>query len=103
MKKLPVVILILVISSGITAQTMPPEIKKITDKYACNSCHVLNKRVVGPSWKDLSQKKYSAKKMLKLIREPQPGNWPDYPPMAPIQTISSAEVKLVADWLNGLN
>ncbi|MBK8969692.1 MAG: hypothetical protein R3D58_01855 [Saprospiraceae bacterium] len=89
--------------NGLIAQNMPPEVKKITDKYACNSCHVLDKRVVGPSWKDLAQKKYSAKKMFKLIREPQPGNWPDYPPMAPIPSISSAEVKLVADWLNGLN
>lgn len=103
MKKLPVVILILSFSYGLHGQTMPPEVKKITEKYACNSCHVLDKRVVGPSWKDLSQKKYSAKKMFKLIREPQPDNWPDYPPMAPIQTISSAEVKLVAAWLNGLD
>ena len=87
----------------IQAQTMPDAVKKVSDKYACGSCHLLDKRLVGPSWKELARKKYSAKTMLKLIREPQPGNWPNYPPMAPIPNMTSGEAKLIADWLSKLN
>ncbi|TNE68480.1 MAG: hypothetical protein EP344_01185 [Bacteroidetes bacterium] len=84
------------------AQSVPAPVKAVFDKYSCGSCHVLDKRMVGPSWRELSAKKYSPKKMAKLIREPKPENWPNFPPMAPITHISDAEVRVVADWLGRL-
>ena len=94
--------LLLAIGLSAKAQTMPVAVKKVSDKYACGSCHVLDKRMVGPSWRELAKKGYSARKMAKLIRKPKPSNWPNFPPMAPIETISDAEVKLVAEWLDKL-
>ena len=84
------------------AQTMPAEVKKVSDKYACAGCHLVDARLVGPSWKDVAKKKYSAKKMGQLIRSPKPENWAGYPPMAPLTTITDAEVKIMADWLSKL-
>lgn len=85
--------------SRANAQIMPAEVKKVSDKYACAGCHLMDGRLVGPSWKELAQKKYSAKKMGQLIRAPKPANWAGYPPMAPITTITDAEVKVMAEWL----
>lgn len=92
--------LFLFISAVAVAQSMPAEVKKVSDKYACAACHLMDGRLVGPSWKELARKKYSAKKMGQLIRNPKPANWPGYPPMAPITNITDAEVKVVADWLS---
>ena len=99
MQKQLLLFVFLLLAAAAGAQTMPAEVKKVSDKYACAGCHMMDGRLVGPSWKELAKKKYSAKKMGQLIRKPQPGNWPGYPPMAPLTNITDAEVKIMADWL----
>lgn len=103
MLKLIFTTLFLAFGLAVSAQTMPAAVKKVSDKYACASCHAPNMRLVGPSWQELAKKNYSSKQMLKLIQNPKPANWPSYPPMAPIPSITTSEVKLVADWLESLN
>lgn len=98
-KQLLLLVLFLLIAGWAGAQSLPPDVKKVADKYACAGCHMMDGRLVGPSWKELAQKKYSAKKMGTLIRKPKPENWPGYPPMAPLANITDAEVKVMADWL----
>ena len=86
-------------AAAVRAQAMPDPVKKVSNKYACGACHAVDMRLVGPSWKTLAAKGYTAKKMGQLIRKPKPGNWPDYPPMTPIAQISDEDVKVIADWL----
>ena len=38
--------------SGVTAQEMPPMAKKL----GCTACHAIDKKVVGPAWKDVAEK-----------------------------------------------
>jgi cytochrome c len=94
----------LFMSIGLQASTqdIPDETKKILGKYTCGSCHSYDMRLIGPSWKELAQKNYSAKKLAGLLRNPEPINWPDYPPMAPIPNITNDEVKILAAWLKKL-
>ncbi len=82
------------------AQTMPAEVKQVMGKYACNSCHAYELRLIGPSWVELSGRAYTAKQLGALIRKPKPENWPDYPPMQPIPHFTNAEAKIIAEWLN---
>lgn len=98
-KQLLLVLFLLAAAQLASAQPLPADVKKVSDKYACAGCHLMDGRLVGPSWKELAKKKYSAKKMATLIRKPKPENWPGYPPMAPLTNITDAEVKTVADWL----
>lgn len=98
-KQLLLVLFLLAGATFATAQPLPADVKKVSDKYACAGCHLMDARLVGPSWKELAKKKYSAKKMATLIRKPKPENWPGYPPMAPLANITDAEVKVMADWL----
>ncbi len=100
MQKQLLLVLFLFIASLANAQSLPAEVKKVSDKYACAGCHLMDARLVGPSWKELAKKKYSAKKMGALIRKPKPENWPGYPPMAPLANITDAEVKVMSDWLS---
>lgn len=99
MQKSLLLFVFLLMAAAAGAQSMPAEVKKVSDKYACAGCHLMDGRLVGPSWKELAKKKYSAKKMGQLLRKPQPDNWPGYPPMAPLTNITDAEVKVMADWL----
>lgn len=101
-KQLLLVVLLLSAATWAGAQTLPPEVKKVSDKFGCAACHMIDGRLVGPSWKEVAKKKYSAKKMGQLIRNPKPENWPGYPPMAPLATITDAEVKVMAEWLSKL-
>lgn len=88
-----------------SAQTSAPpaDVKKVMDKYACLGCHNTTTKIVGPSFTEIAnKKKYSDTKMIELIRNPQQKNWPGYPPMAPIPSITNDEAKKVASWINSL-
>ena len=46
--------LILGISFFATVNALASDLKTLTQKYNCTSCHAENETVVGPSWKDIS-------------------------------------------------
>ncbi|MCC6461425.1 MAG: cytochrome C [Saprospiraceae bacterium] len=98
------ILLLLLLAAGVTvqAQSLPADVKKVSDKYGCAACHAVDTRIVGPSWKQLAKKGYSAKKTAQLIRKPKPEDWPGYPPMAPIPAITDPEAKIIADWLKSI-
>ena len=102
MKYAVLILFFLVPCLTVGAQDIPDSTKKILGKYTCGSCHSYEMRLIGPSWKELAQKNYSAKTLANLLRNPEPVNWPDYPPMAPIPNITNAEAKILAAWLKEL-
>src|SRR3546814_11906308 len=57
-----------------------------SDLHTCIACHNADKRQVGPAYKDIAKRKYSNEKIVELIHNPKPGNWPDFatemPPMS---------------------
>lgn len=103
MKFAVILVLWSALGSSAWAQDMPDSVKKVLGKYSCVSCHSMTYRMVGPSWKELAKQGYTAKKLGNLLRNPQPANWPDYPPMEPVRNITQAEIKVLADWLHTLN
>ena len=44
--------LLFVRTSGAAAAEMPPEAKKL----GCTACHAIDKKIVGPAWKDVADK-----------------------------------------------
>ena len=71
-------------------------------KHTCITCHNPYKRVVGPSFLSISKKKYNAEKIAALIANPQPTDWPGFPPMNPIKNVPFEDVKKIAKWINSL-
>ncbi len=78
------------------------EVQPLLEKYTCTSCHNMEKRTVGPPFVDIAQRGYSKDKIIELIYQPQPGNWPDYTPMPPMSHIPEVDVQEIAQWISSL-
>lgn len=79
------------------------EIEPLLVKNTCTACHNANQRVVGPSFKEIARRKYSDSKIIELIYQPQPQNWPEYAtPMAPMPQVPKSEALQIAGWINSL-
>lgn len=79
------------------------EVKPLLQKHTCLACHSEQKKVVGPAFKDIAKRKYSNEKIVQLIYNPQPQNWPDYAtPMAPMPQVPKADALKIASYISGL-
>jgi cytochrome c551/c552 len=88
--------------SGSTGLTFA-SIKPLLTRYTCVSCHSPEKKLVGPSFNDIAMRGYSADKIVQLLYNPQPKNWPDYAvAMPPMTQVSSAHAKTIAAWIRTL-
>jgi cytochrome c len=81
---------------------IPANINTLLSKYTCATCHNMNNRLVGPSWKAIAEKKYSKKRIVDLVYKPSPNNWPTYPPMAAMPNVPKADLTKIAEWLTSV-
>ena len=80
------------------------KIKPLLIKNTCVACHNPDKKLVGPGFADIAKRKYTVNKILQLIKNPQPQNWPEYStPMAPMPQVSEADARKIATWINSLD
>mgnify|MGYP000684041862 CR=1 FL=1 len=79
------------------------EVQPLLASNTCVACHQKEKRVVGPSFKAIAKRGYSNEKIVELIYNPQPKNWPEYAtPMAPMPQVPKREALKIAAWINSL-
>ena len=76
--------------------------KDIASKSACLGCHAVDKKVVGPSFKDIAAK-YTGQadasaKLVKKVKAGGSGVWGPIP-MPANAGISEADTKAVIDWI----
>ncbi len=74
----------------------------LAKKYNCLACHQVEKKVVGPSYKDIA-KKYkgqagAAALLAEKVKKGGSGVWGPVP-MPPNPTVSDADVKTLVDWI----
>ena len=77
----------------------------LAQKYACLSCHQVDKKVVGPAFKDVA-KKYkgdgkAAAHLEEVIHKGGKGVWGNIP-MPPHPQVSDADAKKLVDWVLSL-
>ncbi len=90
-------------TAAATAVPTYEEIKPILQRNTCLACHAPDKKVVGPSYQDVAKRKYSNEKIVDLIYNPKPENWPDFAtPMAPMPQVPKADAAKIAAWINSL-
>ena len=82
---------------------IPAEMNALMSKYTCIACHRPNQRLVGPAYSEVAKKKYSNEKIVELIYNPIPTNWPGYPPMAAVKQIPKDDALKLAGWINSLD
>lgn len=79
------------------------EVKPLLSKYTCLACHNADKRQVGPAYRDVAKRNYSNEKIVELIYNPKPENWPGYAtPMAPMPQVPRGDALKIAAWINSL-
>lgn len=79
------------------------EIKTILAKNTCSACHMKDKKVIGPAYTEVAKRRYSDEKIVELIYNPQPQNWPDYATeMPPMAQVSKEDAMKIAKWINSL-
>lgn len=79
------------------------DVKAMLTSYTCLACHSPDKKLVGPSFSDIAKRKYNADKIIQLIHNPQPQNWPDYPtPMPPMPQVKREDGLKIAAYINSL-
>ncbi len=95
------------LKSSETATTAAPtyaQVKGLLTSYTCVACHNPSKRQIGPAFADVAKRKYTAEKILSLIHNPQPQNWPGYSTeMPPMPQVTKADGLKIAAWINSLN
>lgn len=86
-----------------TSKISYAEIEPLLVKNTCTACHNVSKRQVGPAFADIAKRKYSVDKIVELMYNPQPKNWPEYAtPMAPMPQVPKEEARKIARWINSL-
>lgn len=79
------------------------EIEPLLTRNTCIACHQVNKKQVGPAYKDIAKRNYSVDRIVELIYSPEPANWPDYAtPMAPMPQVPKADATKIARWIQSL-
>jgi cytochrome c551/c552 len=78
------------------------EVTALLTKHTCSACHKKDERSVGPAYKEIAKRKYSTQKIVQLVHNPQPSNWPDYTPMAPMAHVPKKDIEKIAVWINSL-
>lgn len=71
----------------------------LADKNGCLACHSVTEKLVGPPYKEVAAKGYSAADIIALVRTPKPANWPDYPEMPAMGQVPDDELKQIAEWI----
>ena len=82
--------------------TVPDDVNALLTKYTCLACHRADTKLVGPAYVDVAKRKYTNQKIVDLIYEPKPENWPGYPPMAPMKQVPKEDALKIATWINSL-
>ncbi|MFD2447337.1 c-type cytochrome [Vogesella fluminis] len=75
---------------------------QLAQKYACVACHAVDKKIVGPAYKDVAKKyagnKAAEAKLIAKIKAGGSGVWGPVPMPAHPQ-VSDADLKTLVKWV----
>lgn len=74
----------------------------LAQKYACMSCHQVDKKVVGPAYKDVAAKykgdKTAEAKLAEKVKKGGSGVWGPVP-MPPNAQVPDADIHTIVKWI----
>ena len=76
--------------------------EELAKKHACLACHTVDKKMVGPSYKDVAAKyradKGAPAKLAAKIKNGSQGVWGNVP-MPPNTTVPDADINALVKWI----
>lgn len=80
------------------------EVKGLLVNYTCTACHTTANKQIGPGFVEIAKRQYSDEKIVDLIHNPQPQNWPEYETaMPPMPHVAKEDALKIAAWINSLD
>lgn len=74
----------------------------LAQKSACMTCHAVDKKIVGPSFKEVAAKykgdKSAEAKLIKKVKEGGSGVWGQVP-MPPNPQVKDEDIKTIVQWV----
>ena len=87
---------------AVSGSALAQDAVKLAQDKACLACHTVDKKVVGPSYKEVAAKyradKGAEAKLIKKVREGGSGVWGQVP-MPPNATVSEKEAQILVKWV----
>jgi cytochrome c len=84
------------------AKVDPKAAEALMQKSGCVACHAVDKKVIGPSYKDIAAKykadKDAATKLAAKVKAGGQGVWGPVP-MPPNAQVSDADIKTLVTWI----
>jgi cytochrome c len=78
---------------------------ELAQKNACTACHAVDKKIVGPSYKDVAAKykgdKGAEAKLVEKVKKGGTGVWGQVP-MPPNPNVKDEDVKTLVKWILSL-
>ena len=90
------------LAAGVLAAPVAQADLAMAKKYNCTACHQVDKKVVGPAYKDVA-KKYkgqadAAAKLAEKVKKGGSGVWGPVP-MPPNAAVPDGDIKKLVDWI----
>ena len=92
------------LATGALAQSKLDEksAQALLQKSGCIACHTVDKKIIGPAYKDVAAKyrtvKGADKTLIAKVREGGKGAWGEIP-MSPNPTVPEADVRALVQWI----
>lgn len=94
-----------VISMGAGSAVAADSGLSLAQKNACMSCHSVDKKIVGPAYKDVAAKykgdKGAEAKLIEKVKRGGAGVWGQVP-MPPNPQVKDADLKTIVSWILSL-
>jgi cytochrome c len=94
--------LILCASAALTASPAVLASAELAKKHACFACHAVDKKLVGPSYKDVAGKyrgdKGAEARLFDKVKKGSQGTWGQVP-MPPNAAVPDGEVRALVKWI----
>jgi len=95
-------ILLMVAAAGVLAAPVAQADEALLKKHNCTACHQIDKKVVGPAYKDVAKKykgqKGIALKLAEKVKKGGQGAWGPVP-MPPNSQVPDADIKKMVEFI----
>ena len=94
--------LVLAAAAAVPASLPAHAQEELAKKHACLACHAIDKKLVGPSYKEVAAKYRgdagAEAKLVDKVKKGSQGTWGQVP-MPPTSNVPDAEVRALVKWI----
>lgn len=93
---------LLILAAAVPASLPAQASEELAKKHACFACHAVDKKLVGPSYKDVAGKYRSdagaESRLVDKVKKGSQGTWGQVP-MPPNASVPDADVRALVKWI----